>query len=160
MSGAPSVWNRLKTAFAKEKIAVDGKLVFGDTSIRVIPDADGNEAKDLRTGADNLRAADFMLAPIQAKHSQKPIVSGSMRHAFLFDDESKKGCSQSLFYVRRTSQNGWSRDALRNWLSTDFYKRDGNKFSPRGIFGCVIHGPSMSETAPFFCGCQVSGKIF
>lgn len=82
MSGAPSVWNRLKTALAKEKIAIDGKLVFGDTSIRVIPDADGNEASDLRTGADNLRAADFMLTSIQAKHSQKPIVSGSMRHAF------------------------------------------------------------------------------
>ena len=65
MSGAPSVWNRLKTALAKEKIAIDGKLVFGDTSIRVIPDADGNEAKDLRTGADNLRAADFMLGELR-----------------------------------------------------------------------------------------------
>ena len=160
MSGAPSVWNRLKTALAKEKIVIDDKLVFGDTSIRVIPDADGNEVSDLRTGADNLRAADFMLTPIQAKHSQKPIVSGSMRHAFLFADESENGCSQSLFYVRRTSQNGGSRDVLRNCLSTDFYKCAGNKFSPRGIFGCVIHGPSMSETAPFFCGCQVNGKIF
>lgn len=122
MSGAPSVWNRLKNALAKEKIAIDGKLVFGDTSIKVIPDADGNEASDLRTGADNLRAADFMLTPIQAKHSQKPIVSGSMRHTFLFADESENGCSQSLFYVRRTSQNGWSRDALRNWLSTDLHE--------------------------------------
>ena len=66
MSGAPSVWNRLKTALAKEKIAIDGKLVFGDTSIRVIPDADGYEASDLRTGADNLRAADFMI--VQSRH--------------------------------------------------------------------------------------------
>ena len=65
MSGVPSVWNRLKTALAKEKIAIDGKLVFGDTSIRVIPDADGNEASDLRTGADNLRAADFMLGELR-----------------------------------------------------------------------------------------------
>ena len=65
MSGASSVWNRLKTALAKEKIAIDGKLVFGDTSIRVIPDADGNEASDLRTGADNLRAADFMLGELR-----------------------------------------------------------------------------------------------
>ena len=65
MSGAPSVWNRLKTALAKEKIAIDGKLVFGDTSIRVIPDADGNEASDLRTGVDNLRAADFMLGELR-----------------------------------------------------------------------------------------------
>lgn len=65
MSGAPSVWNRFKTALAKEKIAIDGKLVFGDTSIRVIPDSDGNEASDLRTGADNLRAADFMLGELR-----------------------------------------------------------------------------------------------
>lgn len=65
MSGAPSVWERLKAALRKEKIAIDGKLVFGDTSIRVIPDEDGNEAGDLRTGADNLRAADFMLGEIR-----------------------------------------------------------------------------------------------
>lgn len=65
MSGPPSVWNRLKTALAKEKIAIDGKLVFGDTSIRVIPDVDGNEASDLRTGADNMRAADFMLGELR-----------------------------------------------------------------------------------------------
>lgn len=65
MSGAPSVWNRLKNALAKEKIAISGKLVFGDTSIRVIPDAEGNEVSDLRTGADNLRAADFMLGELR-----------------------------------------------------------------------------------------------
>ena len=65
MSGASSVWNRLKNALAQEKIAIDGKLVFGDTSIRVIPDADGNEASDLRTGTDNLRAADFMLGELR-----------------------------------------------------------------------------------------------
>ena len=118
MSGAPSVWNRLKTALAKEKIAIDGKLVFGDTSLRVIPDADGNEASDLRTGADNLRAADFMLTLIQEKHSHKAIVSGSMRHAFLFADDSENGCSQSLFYVLRTSQNGWSYGVLRRRRST------------------------------------------
>ena len=65
MSGAPSVWNRLKNALAKEKIAIDGKLVFGDTSIRVMPDADGNEVSDLRTGTDNMRAADFMLGELR-----------------------------------------------------------------------------------------------
>lgn len=119
LEGAPSVMDRLKAALRKEKIDVEGKLVFGTASIKVIPDAKGNELEDLRTGADNLRAADFMLAPIHTKYSQKPIVSGSMRHAFLFADESENGCSQSLFYVRRTSQNGWSCDALRNCLSTD-----------------------------------------
>ena len=65
MAGTSSVWSRLKNALTKEKIAIDGKLVFGDTSIRVIPDADGNEASDLRTGADNMRAADFILGELR-----------------------------------------------------------------------------------------------
>ena len=65
MSGEPSVWERLKAALRKEKIAIDGKLVFGDTSIRVTPDESGNEIVDLRTGADNFRAADFMLGELR-----------------------------------------------------------------------------------------------
>ena len=65
MSGAPSVWERLKVALRKEKIAIDGRLVFGETSIRVMPDEGGNEIVDLRTGADNLRAADFMLGELR-----------------------------------------------------------------------------------------------
>ena len=47
MSGAPSVWERLKAALRKGKIAIDGKLVFGDTSIRVMPDENENEIVDL-----------------------------------------------------------------------------------------------------------------
>ena len=65
MSGASGVWERLKAALRKEKIAIDGKLVLGDTSIQVIPDEQGNETDDLRTGADNLRAADFMLGELR-----------------------------------------------------------------------------------------------
>lgn len=65
MSGEPNVWERLKMALRKEKIATDSKLVFGETSIRVMPDERGNEIVDLRTGADNLRAADFMLGELR-----------------------------------------------------------------------------------------------
>ena len=32
---------------------------------------------------------------------------------------------KALFYVRRTIQNGWSRNVLLNWLSTDLYEREG-----------------------------------
>ena len=65
MTGKPSVWERLKTALRKEKIATEGKLVFGETSIHVIPDEHGNAIDDLRTGDDNLRAADFMLGELR-----------------------------------------------------------------------------------------------
>jgi len=33
--------------------------------------------------------------------------------------------SSALFYARRTIQNGWSRNSLLNWLSTDLYEREG-----------------------------------
>lgn len=59
------VWNEMRSNLKREKIEIDGKLVFGATSIRVIPDAEGNEIEDLRTGDDNLRAADFMLSQLR-----------------------------------------------------------------------------------------------
>ena len=71
MSGTPSVWERLRTALGKENISTNGKLIFGDTSIRVIPDEHGNEVDDLRTGSDNLRAADFMLGELR-KYTEDP----------------------------------------------------------------------------------------
>lgn len=59
------VWNEMRSNLKREKIEIDGKLVFGATSIRVIPDAEGNEIEDLRTGDDNFRAADFMLSQLR-----------------------------------------------------------------------------------------------
>ena len=56
-----SVWNEMKVSLAKAKIPVDDKLNFGDACIKVMPDADGNEADDLRSVEDNMRAADYML---------------------------------------------------------------------------------------------------
>ena len=59
------VWADMLTCLAREGVNVEGKLLFGETSIRSIPDARGNEIGDLRTGEDNLRAADFMLAQLR-----------------------------------------------------------------------------------------------
>lgn len=59
------VWRDLLVELKKDKIDIEGKLLFGETSIRTIPDACGNEIDDLRTGEDNLRAADFMLAQLR-----------------------------------------------------------------------------------------------
>lgn len=64
-SGEPTIWDSMLAALKKEKIPIDGKLVFGETSIRVIPDEKGDGIRDLRTGDDNLRAADFMLRQIR-----------------------------------------------------------------------------------------------
>ena len=59
------VWNDMLACLKREGIDVKGRLVFGSTSIHAIPDARGNEIDDLRTGEDNLRAADFMLAQLR-----------------------------------------------------------------------------------------------
>ena len=36
---------------------------------------------------------------------------------------------QPFFYIRKTLENGWSRDMLLNYLSTDLYKREGKALS-------------------------------
>ena len=81
-------------------------------------------------------------------------------HEWICAEDSEKGCYQALFYVRRTIQNRWSHDVLRNWLLTDLYEREGNKILSRGILGRDVLSRSMFEAEPFFFGCQVNGKVF
>lgn len=127
--------------------------------------------------ASNVRALD-MLGPILAKHYPTPIVGGSVWHGFsladihavltrvpwghrmLIIDKCHSQPEKALFYVRRTIQNGWSRDVLRNWFSTDLYEREGNKISSRGILGCDVLCASMSKVVLFVCGSQTDGKVF
>ena len=59
------VWEEMLSDMRREKLDIDGKLVFGEASIHMIPDRKGNEIEDLRTGDDNLRAADFMLGELR-----------------------------------------------------------------------------------------------
>ena len=76
LSGDESVWEKMLAALKKEKIKIDGKLVFGETSIRVIPDERGNGVWDLRSGEDNLRAASTICArrfPNSARNSNPPV---------------------------------------------------------------------------------------
>lgn len=70
-TGSPSVWERLKSALRRERLDLDGKLVFGETSIHAIPDNCGNAVSDLRTGDDNLLAADFMLGELR-RYTESP----------------------------------------------------------------------------------------
>lgn len=71
LSGSPTVWERLKDALKKEKIRIEGKLTLGTASIGVIPDESGDEVEDLRTGDDNLRAADYMLRQVR-QYTESP----------------------------------------------------------------------------------------
>ena len=40
-------------------------------------------------------------------------------------DKCKDDMNKALFFVRKTWENNWGRDALLNWLDTDLYERDG-----------------------------------
>lgn len=71
LSGDKPVWGEMLAALKKEHIDTDGKLVFGEMSIHVIPDGHGNGIPDLRSGEDNLRAADFMLREIR-QYTESP----------------------------------------------------------------------------------------
>ena len=46
-------------------------------------------------------------------------------HHLLIIDKCHTCPEKAYFYVRRTIQNGWSRNSLLNWLSTDLYEREG-----------------------------------
>ena len=53
------------------------------------------------------------------------LVSVPLGHHRTIIDKCKGERDKALFYVRRTIQNGWSRNSLLNWLSTDLYEREG-----------------------------------
>ncbi len=53
------------------------------------------------------------------------LVSVPWGHHCTIIDKCKGDRDKALFYVQRTIQNGWSRDVLLNWLSTDLYEREG-----------------------------------
>lgn len=47
-------------------------------------------------------------------------------HHILILDKCKGDRKKALFYLKRTIQNGWSRNVLLNWLATDLYEREGH----------------------------------
>ena len=53
------------------------------------------------------------------------LISVPWGHHRTIIDKCKRDRDKALFYVRRTIQNGWSRNSLLNWLSTDLYEREG-----------------------------------
>ena len=58
-------------------------------------------------------------------------------HRFIID-KCGKDAQKALFYVRKTIENGWSRNVLLNWLSTDLYAREGRA---QTNFGNVLPMP-------------------
>ena len=81
-----------------------------------VVDDSGHEAYLPQAVADNELIVQQLVAQL---------VSVPWGHHRTIIDKCKRNRDKALFYVRRTIQNGWSRNSLLNWLSTDLYEREG-----------------------------------
>ncbi len=65
------------------------------------------------------------------KNHQQPVDDFQLLFSIPWDhhrriiDKCKDNMNKALFFVRKTWENNWGRDALLNWLDTDLYERDG-----------------------------------
>ena len=65
------------------------------------------------------------------KKRQQPVDDFNLLFSIPWDhhrrisDKCKDDMDKALFFVRKTWENNWGRDALLNWLDTDLYERDG-----------------------------------
>ena len=70
---------------------------------------------------------------VVAKNQNRPKTADDFKLLFLIPwdhhrriiDKCKGNMDKALFFVRKTWENNWGRDALLNWLDTDLYERDG-----------------------------------
>lgn len=87
-----------------------------------IPDAEGFSTQNLRYCLHF-----YELYSVQPNFQQLvgKLVNVPWGHHCIIIDKCKTDPDKALFYVLRTLQNGWSRNSLLNWLSTDLYEREG-----------------------------------
>ena len=95
----------------------------------IVPQLVGQSAKG-RRGASKMpqvvaECGNRQLAGENVQQVVAQLVSVPWGHHRIIIDKCKGDRARALFYVRRTIQNGWSRNVLLNWLSTDLYEREG-----------------------------------
>ena len=65
------------------------------------------------------------ITPQLGEQLKTDIFSVPWGHHKLLIDKFLKEPEKAIFYIRRTSENGWSRSMLLNFISTDMYERQG-----------------------------------
>ena len=81
--------------------------------------------------SDSLSDSNVPQVAEQSKKRQQPVDDFKMLLSIPWDhhrriiDKCKDDMNKALFFVRKTWENNWGRDALLNWLDTDLYERDG-----------------------------------
>lgn len=81
--------------------------------------------------SDSLSDSNVPQVAEQSKKRQQPVDDFKMLLSIPWDhhrriiDKCKDDMNKALFFVRKTWENNWGRDALLNWLDTDLYEHDG-----------------------------------
>lgn len=66
------------------------------------------------------------ITPQVGEQIHKDIFSIGWGHHKVLIDKYSKQPEKALFFVHQTIENGWSRDMLLNFMSTDLYERQGH----------------------------------
>lgn len=80
---------------------------------------------------DSTIVIDIQQVAVNKQNRQQPVDDFKMLFHIPWDhhrriiDKCKGDMDKALFFVRKTWENNWGRDALLNWLDTDLYERDG-----------------------------------
>lgn len=80
---------------------------------------------------DSTIVIDIQQVAVNKQNRQQPVDDFKMLFPIPWDhhrriiDKCKGDMDKALFFVRKTWENNWGRDALLNWLDTDLYERDG-----------------------------------
>ena len=80
--------------------------------------------------SDSLSDSNVPQVAEQFEKRQQPVDDFNMLLSIPWDhhrriiDKCKDDMNKALFFVRKTWENNWGRDALLNWLDTDLYERD------------------------------------
>lgn len=77
------------------------------------------------SGIDNLQVAESCQNRQQSADDFKMLFSIPWDHHCRIISRCNGDMEKALFFVRKTWENNWGRDALLNWLDTDLYERDG-----------------------------------
>jgi len=98
--------------------------------VQILPQVVAKSAKGKQAASKMPQVAAKCVRPkaIDGKILQQVVaqlVSVPWGHHRTIIDKCKGERDKALFYVRRTILNGWSRNSLLNWLSTDLYEREG-----------------------------------
>lgn len=135
-------WSVGKDITEKEYDNKYGSAFYKNLSVDLIaelPNVEGLSERNLRYMKSfyTLYSSCFQTLPQSVAKSENEILpqlvaelsSVPWGHHRLIIDKCKGNVEMALFYIRKVNQEGWSRDMLLNFISTDLYERQGKSLS-------------------------------